>query len=214
MRARPPGRLSGGGTGRAAPGQDAIPHDAILPDAILPDAILPDAIPAIAADGSLYPIDKMAAHRLGQKHLAVSVFVFCGERLLIQKRAAGKYHCGGLWANTCCTHPFWGEAPADTATRRLRQELGLALPLDARAVVEYRADVTDGLIEDERVHVFEGVMREPVDVASFDPAEVEAVRWITLADLAAEIEADAQAFTPWLRIYMQRWPELLIQNAA
>jgi hypothetical protein len=90
MRARPPGRLSGGGTGRAAPGQDAIPHDAILPD-----AILPDAIPAIDADGSLYPIDKMAAHRLGQKHLAVSVFVFCGERLLIQKRAAGKYHCGG-----------------------------------------------------------------------------------------------------------------------
>ena len=81
-------------------------------------------IPAIAADGSLFPIGKLEAHRLGQKHLAVSVFVFAGEQLLIQRRADGKYHCGGQWANTCCTHPHWGESPADCARRRLMRRGG------------------------------------------------------------------------------------------
>ena len=66
-------------------------------------------IPAIAEDGTLYPVEKMAAHRAGQQHLAISVFVFSQNRLLLQQRAASKYHCPGKWANTCCTHPHWGE---------------------------------------------------------------------------------------------------------
>ena len=40
-------------------------------------------IPAIAGDGSLFPIEKMQAHLDGQLHLAVSVFVFDGDLLLI-----------------------------------------------------------------------------------------------------------------------------------
>ena len=82
----------------------------------MPDQI---TIPAIAADESLYPIEKIEAHRLGVLHQAVSIFVFCGADLLVQRRAAGKYHCGGLWANSCCSHPHWGETLQDCAERRL-----------------------------------------------------------------------------------------------
>ena len=62
-------------------------------------------------DGDLVPLDKLDVHRRGLRHPAVSVFLLDGDRFLIQRRALGKYHTPGLWANACCTHPLWGEAP-------------------------------------------------------------------------------------------------------
>ncbi|MEZ5800532.1 MAG: NUDIX domain-containing protein [Nitratireductor sp.] len=99
----------------------------------------PVIIPAIAADGSLYPVEKLLAHVEGLFHLAVSVFVFDRDRLLIQQRAHDKYHCGGMWANTCCTHPYWDEAALVCAERRLQEELGFTVPLNERRIVEYSA---------------------------------------------------------------------------
>jgi isopentenyl-diphosphate delta-isomerase len=177
-------------------------------------ASLDAAIPAIAADGSLFPIGKLEAHRLRQKHLAVSVFVFAGERLLIQQRADGKYHSGGLWANTCCTHPHWNESPADCASRRMVEELGFAVPLTARAVVDYEADVGKGLTENERVHVFRGDLSRPISVSGFNRAEVQAVSWIGERELRLAVAADPSRFTPWLRIYLDRWSELALRPAA
>ena len=78
-------------------------------------------------DGQLQPVDKIEAHERGLRHKAVSVFVMHGGALLLQRRALGKYHTPGLWANTCCTHPHWGEATVDCAVRRLREELGIAI---------------------------------------------------------------------------------------
>ena len=83
-----------------------------------------DLIPAWL-DGNLTPVDKLEVHRRGLRHPAVSVFVMDGSRTLLQRRALGKYHTPGLWANACCTHPHWGEAALDCAARRLYQELGL-----------------------------------------------------------------------------------------
>lgn len=60
-------------------------------------------------DGSLTPVEKLDAHLRGLRHKAVSVFVMAQDALLIQRRALGKYHTPGLWANTCCTHPNWGK---------------------------------------------------------------------------------------------------------
>ena len=71
------------------------------------------------------PVGKLEVHQRGLRHMAVSVFVLDGHAVLIQQRAAGKYHTPGLWANTCCTHPRWGEEPAACAVRRLREELGI-----------------------------------------------------------------------------------------
>lgn len=165
-------------------------------------------IPGIAPDGSLYPIDKMEAHRIGALHLAISVFVMSEGALLLQRRAPGKYHCGGLWANTCCSHPAWGEAPADGAARRLREELGLDLPLSPRNVIDYAADVTNGLRECERVHVFRGDADHGSLRLTLDPEEVSDVRWMMLTELQRDARAQPDIYTPWLRIYLARWSEL------
>ena len=153
-------------------------------------------------DGVLTPVEKLEVHRKGLKHKAVSVFAVDGGRVLIQRRAAGKYHTPGLWANTCCTHPRWGEADEDCARRRLDEELGLrGLELHPRGTVEYRAEVGCSLIEHEVVEVF--VAEADADVAlSPNPDEVMATRWIGLAELSAEMRSAPERFTPWLRIYL------------
>ena len=68
--------------------------------------------------------EKMDVHRKGLLHRAFSVFLFDGDRLLIQQRAAGKYHSAGLWANTCCSHPRVGETLQEAAAKRLLLECG------------------------------------------------------------------------------------------
>ena len=151
--------------------------------------------------GDLKPVEKLEVHLRGLRHKAVSVFVFDGPRLLIQQRAAGKYHTPGLWANTCCTHPHWGEADAACAARRLGEELGLGgVALASVGEVEYRAEVGGGMVEHEVVAMFRGEASAPV--VEPDPAEVQDTRWVTLEELAGEIGAAPERFTPWLRIYM------------
>ena len=166
-----------------------------------------DVIPGIAADGALYPIDKMDAHRHAALHLAVSVFVMSGEKLLLQRRALAKYHCGGMWANTCCSHPHWGEAPADSAVRRLREELGVVLPLEACNIVEYKARVTDGLWEHERVHIFRGEAAPTIEIRP-DASEVLETRWASVEELSRDVRINAERYAPWFRIYLERWSEL------
>ncbi len=155
-------------------------------------------------DGVLAPVEKVEVHRRALRHKAISVFAMDGERVLIQRRAAGKYHSPGLWANTCCTHPMWGETPVDCARRRLDEELGLRdVTLVSRGQVEYRAYVGSGLFEHEVVDVFvtEADAGAPL---SPDPAEVMATRWVGLRDLIAEVTASPEQFTPWLRIYLDQ----------
>ena len=168
----------------------------------------PIIIPAIAADGSLYPVEKMQAHREALFHLAVSVFVFDGDFLLIQRRAAGKYHCAGQWANTCCSHPNWGEPLRRCAERRLQEELGFTLSLAARRAVEYSADVGAGLHEHEKVTMFTAEADRTSLAIDPNPLEVDAVRWATADDLQREMAKTPEAFTPWFRIYLERFPDL------
>lgn len=155
-------------------------------------------------DGHLVPVDKLDVHLRGLRHKAVSVFVFHGDRLLLQKRAAGKYHTPGLWANSCCTHPHWGETAAACAARRLGEELGMAAPaLEPRGVLTYRAEVGGGMVEHEEVSLFRAVLERAPQLAA-DPGEVAELRWLGLDALAAEIAEAPDLFTPWLRIYMAR----------
>ena len=171
-------------------------------------------IPAIAEDETLYPVEKLEAHRQGVLHLAISVFVCDGDRVLLQQRAAEKYHCPGLWANACCTHPHWGETPDAAAPRRLREELGIALPLTRRGVVDYRADVGGGLTEHERVHLYLARTEESRLALAPNPDEVSATRWIGYRELVAEIDAQPELFTPWMRIYMAHHADLIFDAAA
>jgi len=164
--------------------------------------MVPDMIPAWV-NGTLTPVEKLEVHRKGLKHKAVSVFVMSGDKVLIQRRATSKYHTPGLWANTCCTHPHWDEPPAACALRRMREELGISGLFPAhRDRVEYRADVGGGLTEHEVVDIFLADAAPDLQVTP-NPDEVDAVRWINLYDLAAEVERWPERFTPWLRIYMR-----------
>jgi isopentenyl-diphosphate delta-isomerase len=165
-------------------------------------------------NGELIPLDKLEVHRRGLRHPAVSVFLLDGDRLLIQRRALGKYHTPGLWANTCCTHPVWGEAPDDCARRRLGEELGLTgVDLDPRGEVEYRAAVGADMIEHELVRLFAGSWAPEFEIRP-DPAEVMDWRWVTLAALGAEIAETPDIFTPWLRVYLSRHSEAIFGTAA
>lgn len=165
-------------------------------------------IPAIGKDGLLFPIEKLKAHEDGILHLAVSIFVFCGPNLLIQRRAASKYHCGGLWANTCCTHPHWNEAPEDSARRRLYEELGLTLDLTPARVVEYYAEVSNNLIEHERVQVYRADVATQNLAFNLAPEEVAEVRWLDVRELKKDAVANPQLYAPWFKIYLARWGDL------
>ena len=151
-------------------------------------------------DGELQPLDKLEVHQRGLCHPAISVFITGPEGILLQRRAAAKYHTPGLWANTCCTHPHWNEAPADCALRRIDEELGITgIDLSWREQVEYRADVGNGLIEHEVVEVFVGHGTPEITI---NPDEVWETKWMTLEALDAALAATPEVFTPWLRIYL------------
>lgn len=159
-------------------------------------------IPGLAADGSTYPIEKLAAHREGARHLAISVFLFSGEHLLVQQRADGKYHSGGLWANTCCSHPHWGESMVDCAHRRLYEELGIAARMKRTTILDYDADVGGGLREVEQVHLFHGEVDRENLVLKPNPEEVAATDWLTLAELRRRMQANPERFSAWFKLYL------------
>ncbi|MEF3046738.1 isopentenyl-diphosphate Delta-isomerase [Pseudotabrizicola sp. L79] len=169
-------------------------------------------IPAFVG-GQLCPVDKLEVHQRGLRHPAVSVFVMRGDQVLMQQRALGKYHTPGLWTNTCCTHPFWGEAPHDCAARRLRQEMGLAgLVLRRAGGVEYRADVFGGLTEHEVVDIFIAEAPQGLEPVP-NPDEVAAVAWMGIGELLADLAARPELYTPWMQIYMAHYRHLIFAEA-
>ncbi len=165
-------------------------------------------------DGELTPVEKLEAHQRGLRHKAVSVFVLRGDQILLQRRAMGKYHTPGLWANTCCTHPAWDESPSDCAIRRLSEELGITgLIPSYRDTIEYRADVGGGLIEHEVVDLF--TADAPMDLTmAANPEEVMDTRWMTFGELTQAVADAPNQFTPWLRIYLDRHAKKIFGYAA
>jgi len=158
-------------------------------------------------DGELRPVEKLSAHLQGLRHKAISVFVIRGAETLIQRRAMGKYHTPGLWANTCCTHPQWDEPSLDCAVRRLDEELGIkGLHPVHRDRVEYRAEVGGGMIEHEVVDLFVAMAPDTMRMQA-NPDEVMDTRWVDLFELKAEVARHPDRFTPWLRIYLAEHSE-------
>lgn len=149
-------------------------------------------------DAPLGVAGKTDAHREGRLHRAVSVVLFDRHgRVLLQRRAAAKYHSPGLWSNTCCGHPRPGEAVVDAARRRLRDELaidGCALMSVSRFL--YFAELGGGLAEHELDHVVIGLWDGR---AVPNPDEVSETRWVEGAALLSELDAWPERFTAWAR---------------
>jgi len=155
---------------------------------------------------------KLLAHQCGRRHRAISVCIVDGEgRMLLQRRALGKYHSGGLWTNACCTHPRPGERPDLAARRRLREEIGIACPLKFLARASYRAPVGDGLVEDEIVHLFLGDYDGAVTP---DTEEVSEVEWRSYEALAMDVESQPENYTYWFRYYIRQFGEKLFKEAV
>ena len=167
-----------------------------------------DLIPAWV-DGALQPADKLEVHLKGLRHKAVSIFVNAGGKTLIQRRALGKYHTPGLWANACCTHPHWDEDPQDCAIRRLREELNIeGIDVTLKGHVHYRADVGGGMVEDEEVDIFIAEVAD-VFVVRPNPEEAMDVRWVEMDDLTVQTRERPGQFTPWLRISLSEHRAIL-----
>jgi len=149
------------------------------------------------SDVPLGTAPKLAAHRDGRLHRAVSVMLFDDRgHLLLQQRACGKYHSPGRWSNTCCGHPRPGETTVDAARRRLRAELGIeGCHLQHVSEFRYSADLGDGLIEHEIDHVFVGRWAGALNP---DPAEVSATRWVRRDDLELDLARAPARYTAWL----------------
>ena len=155
---------------------------------------------------------KLAAHRQGLLHRAISVCIVDAQgRMLLQRRAVHKYHSGGLWTNACCTHPRSGEDVAASAARRLYEELGVSCDLHRVLRTHYQAPVSDGLIENEVVHLFHGVYSGEV-VA--DPSEVDAFVWTPRKTLLLDLEVRPEQYTYWFRYYMKSFADRLFLGAA
>ncbi|PID81553.1 isopentenyl-diphosphate delta-isomerase [bacterium DOLJORAL78_65_58] len=147
-------------------------------------------------------MEKLQAHREGALHRAVSVVITNARgQMLLQRRAWGKYHSPGLWANAACTHPYLDEDPAIAAQRRLWQEMGLRAELEPLFTFTYRAELDRGLIEHELDHVFQGVTDQDPRP---DPAEVAAFRWVSPSILRAEMRRDPDCFAPWFLMIARR----------
>lgn len=147
-------------------------------------------------------MEKMEAHRRGELHRAFSVFIFNGRgEMLLQQRAAVKYHSAGLFTNACCSHPRPGEDVLSAARRRLREEMGMETALTWRTSFVYKSVFENGLTEHEFDHVLEGTTEA---IPRPDPAEVQSYLWMGIEELKKKISAGPGEFTTWFKIAMEK----------
>src|SRR5579872_5280671 len=128
--------------------------------------------------------DKLEAHQQGLLHRAFSVFVYRKLRnkieILLQQRHPEKYHSGGLWTNTCCSHPLPNEDIRDAAVRRLQEEMGITTDLREIGVFQYKAQVGNNLIENEIDHVFIGEINDDIINIKYNSEEIIDYKWIEI----------------------------------
>lgn len=153
-------------------------------------------------DNEIGKEEKIAAHKKALLHRAISVLIFNRKKeLLIQRRALTKYHCPGIWANTCCSHPRPGEKTLDAANRRLVEEMGIKAKLEERFSFVYRAEFDNGLVEYEFDHVFVGNYEmDPL----INKDEVDSFRWISPEDLIEDIKKNPKKYAPWFLIILEK----------
>ncbi|WP_313375586.1 isopentenyl-diphosphate Delta-isomerase [Chishuiella sp.] len=154
-------------------------------------------------DNKLGLMEKQQAHVAGLLHRAFSVFVFNSKgELMIQQRAASKYHSPTLWTNTCCSHPRENETYIEGVHRRLEEEMGFDCELEFKFSFIYKAHLDNNLTEHELDHVFIGTYNnEP----NLNPDEVMAYRWVELDELKKDIEKNPQLYTAWFKIIFEHY---------
>lgn len=157
-------------------------------------------------DNAIGEMEKLLAHQKGELHRAFSVFIFNDKgELLLQQRAANKYHGAGLWTNTCCSHPQLGEDIKTSAIERLHYEMGLKCDLKLVYSFIYKEPVENNLIEHELDYVFVGQTNQnPV----LNQDEVQAYKWISPEEVFSAINEHPSRYTVWFK---RAFPELMLE---
>ncbi len=158
-------------------------------------------------DNQIGLMPKMEAHEKAVLHRAFSVFIFNenGE-LMLQQRAASKYHSPLLWTNTCCSHQRDGESNLGAGKRRLQEEMGFTTDLKEVFSFIYKAPFDNGLTEHELDHVLIGFFE---DRPKINKEEVEAYKWMMLKDVKNDIESNPSNYTEWFKIIFKESYEKL-----
>lgn len=148
-------------------------------------------------------MEKMEAHEKGVLHRAFSVFLFneAGE-MLLQKRAAGKYHSPNQWTNAVCSHPRIDETYHEGAKRRMSEELGIDAELSEKFSFLYKADVGQNLWEHELDYVFTGNFSGAVNLNEDEVAEI---RYVSMEELDNEMNKNPENFTEWFKIILAEY---------
>lgn len=164
-------------------------------------------------DNPVGTAEKMQAHfNGGQLHRAFSIFIFNKKgEMLLQQRAIGKYHSGGLWTNACCSHPLPGEDTMNAALRRLQEELGFVTPLKKIFDFLYKADFDNGLTEYEFDHVFVG---EYEGDFSINTDEVMNCCYMPLTQLSQSMQENPANYTAWFHLAFPRIEEWWLHEFA
>lgn len=145
---------------------------------------------------------KMEAHEKGELHRAFSIFVFNSKgELLLQKRALNKYHSAGLWSNTCCSHPRYGESLIGAANRRLEEEMGMKCELKKVFDFIYKTPFENGLTEHEFDHVFFGQTDFKPNI---NKDEVVAWNYFSMPEIEVALRETPAMFTTWFKICFDR----------
>jgi len=162
-------------------------------------------------DQVLGQLEKIEAHELGLLHRAFSVLLFNDRgELLLQQRAAHKYHSPLLWTNTCCSHQRPNETTLMAAERRLKEEMGMSAPMQTAFKFQYKATLDQGLTEHELDHVLFGYTNQDPNI---NPEEVAAFRWISMAQLLEELQSKRDSFTIWFQILLDQHLEKITKAA-
>lgn len=149
-------------------------------------------------DEAIGLMPKLEAHEKAVLHRAFSVFVLNDKNeLMLQQRAAHKYHSPLLWTNTCCSHQRENETNIEAGNRRLFEEMGFTTELKELFSFIYKAPFDNGLTEHELDHVMIGYYNgEP----KINPEEVEAWKWLDIDEVRKDMEENPENYTAWFKI--------------
>jgi isopentenyl-diphosphate Delta-isomerase len=153
---------------------------------------------------------KMEAHEKALLHRAFSVFILNSKNeIMLQQRAASKYHSPLLWTNTTCSHQRNGESNIAAGTRRLQEEMGITTPLKELFSFIYKAPFDNGLTEHEFDHVMIGYYNgNPV----LNRDEAESWKWMAIEDVKADMQLNPGAYTVWFRIIFDEFYHFLEEH--
>jgi len=148
-------------------------------------------------DSAIGQMEKMKAHEEGRLHRAFSIMIFNDRGdILLQQRALGKYHSGGLWTNACCSHPRPNESVLEAANRRLMEEMGFETKLVFGFKFVYKALLDQGLTEYELDHVYMGNYTGQLKI---NPDEVAGWKWISYPALKRDVVENPNNYTIWFK---------------